>query len=272
MDPREGGMRGLRWYCLGLALVTCGCGVRGLAPPTPAANLSPLDFLAAPPPANERYYVLLFGSQTKPRIPRHTHTWATMVKVTQAEGAEPSLETQTISWLPDSGRVRVWKIHVEPGSNLELHETIKKMLHTGQRVSLWGPYETWHGLYARYTTQKAFLDSDAIGYQCVDGIGEAARKANGCNCFHALSDMDPQFDRRLYPLRYFGDDATLNIVGQIHERPILIRPGQTHDWLIEALGLDCYPIVRRHYEGPSQEFSPEAVMQAWQQRGGSPCR
>ena len=189
------------------------------------------------------------------------------MKVTQVEGAEPKIETHTISWLPDSGRVRVWKICVEPGSDVELHETIKKMLDTGQRVSLWGPYETWNGIHMHFGIQKAFLDSDAVGYQCVDDIGEAARKGNGCNCFHAISDMDPQFDRRQYPLRYFGDEATLNIVRQIHERPILIQPHQTHDWVIDALGLECYPIVRRHYEGPSREFSPEAVQEEVAARG-----
>jgi hypothetical protein len=216
--------------------------------------------------------VLLFGSQTTPRIPRHTHSWATMVKVTEREGAEPIIETHTISWLPDSGQIRAWRLHVEPGSNVELHATIKEMLRTGQRVSMWGPYETWHGLFKRFTTQEAFLDSDAIGYQCVDEIGEAARKGNGSNCFHAMSDMDPLFDRREYPLRYFGEDATLNIVRQIHERPILIQPCQTHDWLIGALGLDCYPIVRRLYDGPSAEFSPEALLQAWQQSGAAQHR
>lgn len=265
-------MRNLRWSWLGLAILATGCGARALVPPTPAAKLDPTEFLAKPPPANERYYILLLGSQTTPRVPRHTHTWATMVKVTQPEGAaEPVIESHTISWLPDSGQIRVWRIRVEPGSNVALHETIKESLRTGQRVSLWGPYETWHGFYARFTTQEAFLDADAIGYQCVDEIGEAARKGNGSNCFHALSDMDPMFDRREYPLRYFGDAATLNIVRQIHARPILIQPCHTHDWLVGALGLDCYPIVRRHYDGPSKEFSPEALMQAWEQSGASRC-
>src|SRR5262249_42781614 len=128
-------------------------------------------------------------------------------------------------------------------------------------------YETWHGLYKRFMTQKAFLDSNAVGYQAVDTIGEAARKGNGCNCFHALSDMDPLFDRRQYPLRYFGDSATLNIVRQLQQRPVLIQPRRTHDWLIPALGLDRYPIVRRHYEGPYREFSPEAQLRTWESGG-----
>src|SRR5262249_20727822 len=153
-----------------------------------------------------RYFVILFGSQTTPRIPRYTHTWGTVVKVTQVPGcAEPDVEAHTISWLPESLEIRVWRVWVEPGVDLELHTTIEKMLQTGQRVSMWGPYETWHGLYKRFRTQKAFLDTGIIGYQCTDTVGEAARKGNGCDCFHALSDMDPLFDRRRYPLRYYGD-------------------------------------------------------------------
>lgn len=249
-------------------LLAAGCGSLAVQPPSPAKELQPADLLAAPSPPNERYFVILFGSQTTPRIPRHTHTWATMVKATYTPGCEqPAVEAHTISWLPDDLEVRVWKLRVAPGSNLELHTTIEEMLKTGQRVSMWGPYETWSGLYTRFVTQKAFLDSDVIGYQCTDTIGEAGRHGNGCDCFHALSDMDPQFDRGRYPLRYYGDHATLNIVRQIHERPVLLRPGECHDWLIPVLGLDRYPIVRRQYRGPTQEFSPEAALTAAQSRG-----
>jgi hypothetical protein len=108
-------------------------------------------------------------------------------------------------------------------------------------------------------TQKEFLDTGMLGYQCTDEFGEAARTGNGSNCFHALSDMDPQFDRRQYPLLFYGDAAAKNIVRQLYVRPILIHPYQTHDWLIPAIGLDHYPIVRRQYHGTAKEFSPEAL-------------
>jgi hypothetical protein len=63
----------------------------------------------------------------------------------------------------------------------------------------------------------------------------------------------------MYPLLHYGYRASQNIVRQISERPILIHPGQTHDWLIPVLGLDHYPIVHRQYDGPAREFSPEAL-------------
>ena len=131
---------------------------------------------------------------------------------------------------------------------------------------MWGPYETWRGLYRRFLVQQEFMESGQVGYQCIDSIGQAPRDGSGCDCIHAVSDMDPMFDRQQYALTYFGDAASRNIVRQIRERPILINPDQTHDWLISALGLDCYPIKRRHEKGHAEEFSVEAV-QAYLARG-----
>src|SRR5262245_1104266 len=114
-------MRSSCWRCFLIALVATSCSARVVTPPTPASKLSPAELLASQPPPNERFFVLLFGSQTTPRIPRYTHTWATVVKVSQPQaGGEPKIESHTISWLPDSNKVRIWRICVEPGSNREL--------------------------------------------------------------------------------------------------------------------------------------------------------
>jgi hypothetical protein len=243
-----------------LVLYASGCAGQAVRPPTPARDLSVEELLAAPKPEYEHYYILVFGSQTTPRIPRYTHTWATVVKTTELPGSPPQVtEVHTISWLPATLEVRPLRFWVEKGTNLDLDTTLREVLHNGEHVSLWGPFETWHGLYERFVTQKGFLESGVIGYQCTDGFGEAARTGTGCNCFHALSDMDVQFDRRQYPLLFYGNPASQNIVRQICERPILIHPQQTHDWLIPALGLDHYSIVHRRYHGPATEFSPEAL-------------
>jgi hypothetical protein len=243
-----------------LALWLTGGAANDIRPPSPARDINTLDLLAMPVPPNERFYVLIFGSQTTPKMPRFTHSWGTVVKVTDRPGgAAPTIESHTISWFPATLKVRPWRFRVENGTNLELHFTIEEVLRHKERVSMWGPYETWHGVYRRFRVQKEFMESGKVGYQCIDAVGEAAREGNGCDCIHAMSDMDPIFDRRRYPLTYFGEAASLNIVRQVRERPILIHPDQTHDWLIPALGLDCYPIIRRQETGPSQEFSPENV-------------
>jgi hypothetical protein len=124
---------------------------------------------------------------------------------------------------------------------------------------MWGPYEDGPGLFQRFLVQKQFLESGRIGYQCIDSLGEAARTGCGCDCIHAITDMDPIFDRARYPLAYFGEAASRNIVRQIHERPIIVCPGRCHDWLIPLLGLDRYPIERQKWNGAALEYTPENV-------------
>jgi hypothetical protein len=222
--------------------------------------MSPAELLVPVPP-NERFYVMVFGSQTVVRVPRFTHTWVTVVKVTTIPGCADTIDARTISWMPASLVIRPYSRSVEPGVNLGLHETIAEAKKHHEYISLWGPYETWPGFWKRFITQKEFLETGALAYQCSDGFGEAAQRANGCNCFHAITDMDPEYDRQQYPLLFFGNAASRNIVRQICERPLLIQPGQTHDWLVNALGLDNYPIVRRSYHGETKEFSIEALIE-----------
>ncbi len=242
------------------AAVTVGCAATAVRPPSPATALRAEDFLATPPPPNEHYYLLLFGSQSTPRLARYTHSWGTVVKATCVPGlAEPELEVHTISWMPATLDIHPLSFHVEPGVNLTMKRTIEYALCTKERVSLWGPYEIWHGMYHRFVTQESFLASGRIGYQCIDTVGEAARNGSGSDCIHAMTDIDPFFDRQEYPLTRFGEAATRHVVGQIMTRPIVINPPCTHDWLIGRLGLDQYPIVRRTYRGRVVPFSPEAV-------------
>jgi hypothetical protein len=247
--------------CGGIALALCltGCAANDVRPPSPARDIRIEDLLAIPSTPGERYYIIIFGSQSTPKAPRFTHSWGTVVKVTEQPGAAPLIESHTISWFPASLRVKPWWFHVEPGTNLDLHTTMEEVHRHHERVSMWGPYETWQGLYRRFLVQKQFMESGEVGYQCIDTVGEAPRNGAGCDCIHAMSDMDPIFDRRRYPLTYFGEAASRNIVRQVRERPILINPDQTHDWLIPALGLDCYKIIRRQEPCPALEFSPENV-------------
>jgi hypothetical protein len=243
------------------ACAASGCASLAKKPPTPADDISPRQSAAIPAPPGERYFVLVFGSQTTPKLPRYTHSWATVVRVTGEGPGAVVVEEQTISWMPASLNIRPWSLHVEPGSNLGLHFTIEEMLRRGERVSAWGPHEVGPGLAYRFGVQKAFMESGQVGYQCIDTIGEAARTGAGCDCIHAITDMDPLFGRGRYPLAYFGDSASLNIVRQIHERPIIINPEADHGWLLPLLGLDNCPIKRRSYCGPTVPYTPENLEQ-----------
>jgi hypothetical protein len=151
--------------------------------------------------------------------------------------------------MPATLQIEPLRFTVEPGMNLGLHQTICNSLITCQRIAMWGPYEIKPGLYHRFKIQKAFLESGVIGYQCIDSIGEA-RQGNGCDCIHAITDMDPEYSRGRYPLSYFGIAASANMVWRIMQSPVIMDPRETHDWIVPLLGLDAYPIQRRTYRGP----------------------
>ncbi len=241
-----------------LACAVGGCATFARKPPTPADDISPRQAAAVQAPPGERYFILVFGSQSTPKVPKYTHSWATVVKVTGCGGpGAPTVETQTISWMPAALDIRAWSCHVEPGTNLEMHFTIQEMLRHREHIAVWGPYEVGPGLVYRFGVQKTFMESGQVGYQCIDSIGEAARTGAGCNCIHAITDMDPLFDRQQYPLSYFGESASLNLVRQLHTRPIIHCPQADHAWLLPLLCLDKYPIERRHYHGRTVPYTPE---------------
>jgi len=220
-------------------------------PPTPGNDYTREQLEAVPPPPNEKYYVLFFGSQATPALPRFTHTWATAIKATWVDGqTDPVLELHTISWMPATLRIRTFSRHTESGVNLGLYETITEMKSHGERIAMWGPYEMRPAFYRRFLIQKQFMDSHTIGYQCIDSRGEAGRTGDGCDCIHAITDMDPEFDRTRYPLRHYGEAGTANIVEQVARRNAILNVSQTQDWLVPKLGLECFGIVRRCYTGP----------------------
>jgi hypothetical protein len=237
----------------------CGCGALATRPPTPAAEISPREAAAVPAPPGERYFILVFGSQSTPKQARYTHSWATLVKVNGCDGPEPAVvEELTISWMPATLDIHPMSFRVETGANLELYFTIEEMLRNKERVSVWGPYEVGSGLAFRFGVQEVFMDSGRVAYQCIDSLGEA-RTGAGCDCIHSVTDMDSLFSRSRYPLSYFGDSASLHIVRQLHTRPIIIHPEADHGWLLPLLGLDRYPIKRRSYFGRTLPYTPEKL-------------
>lgn len=248
----------VRYLLFAAAVAPAGCAALAKQTPTPAKDIPPADagVVAAP---GERYFVLVFGSESRPKRAKYTHTWATVVRVTECPGGPPAVEPHTISWMPATLDIRPLSFRVEPGKNLDLPFTVEEMLRHDEHVSVWGPYEVGPGLYHRFRVQKQFMESGRVGYQCIDTVGEAAREGNGCDCIHAVTDMDPLFDRSRYPLTYFGEAASRHVVGQLHNRPIIIRPEQCHDWLFPLLGLDKYPIERQKWDGPVVENTPENV-------------
>src|SRR5215204_5057823 len=128
------------WLVFLAAIPATGCSFFAKKTPTPAARLDPNELARRPQTPGVRYYLIPFGSHDLTRRPARTHTWATLVRATEVPGCEPSLEVHTISWLPTKLDINPLSFRVEPGTNVELHETIRNSLRTNQRIALWGPY------------------------------------------------------------------------------------------------------------------------------------
>ena len=56
--------------------------------------------------AGEVYYVMIFGSQSRPKQLRYTHTWATFVRAT-GEGPDPN--SYALESTPSAGCPRPWR-------------------------------------------------------------------------------------------------------------------------------------------------------------------
>jgi hypothetical protein len=231
------------------SLLACGCAVTAQRPPSPATQLDRDEIARVQYPPGDRFYLLVFGSERTILTPKYTHSWATVVRTTPGPDGERIVECRTISWMPATLDIHPWRFQVEPGVNLGLHESMQSAVDTGQEIAMWGPYEVWRGLYTRFGVQKEWLESGAIGYQCIDTVGEAARQGNGSDCIHAITDADPVYGRARYPLFRYGQSASNHLVRRIMRSPVVIDPHRTHDWLIPALGLDPYPIERRRHRG-----------------------
>src|SRR5206468_9271353 len=73
-------------------------------------------------PAQEAYFLLMFGSQRTPPDPDQAHSFATFVRV-RYNGPQPGvpiMEAHTISWLPENLHIRTRALLPEPGHNFDL--------------------------------------------------------------------------------------------------------------------------------------------------------
>jgi hypothetical protein len=240
-----------------IIVILFGCAAVAKRPDTPAARIDDRQFQKEDHYPDIRYYLMVFGSENQLRQPKYTHTWASIVTVTyKAYGEKPSLRVDTISWMPKTLDIKPESLKIEEGINLDLENTLRWVESTKQKISMWGPYEVWSGFAKRFFTQKDFMESGQMGYQCVDTIGEAARTGKGCNCIHAITDMDPRYARFRYPLAYYGEAASAQVVRRFMHSPVIIDPPKTHDWIIEELDLNRYKLNLKEYRGRAVPYKP----------------
>jgi hypothetical protein len=218
-----------------------------LAPAVRWAAPFALLLMAGSAPAEEFYYVAMFGSQTTPTDPNHSHSFATFVRA-HGDGPCPTAfdveDCFTISWLPANMIVRVHALLPECGHNFELHETLRYVLSEGERVSMWGPYRIDQELYDNAVRQAQLLQSGQVRYKAIDS-GYPTDKVS--NCIHAIASPAGGYRVRVLS-PWFGETASWAVLQRY--RPFIYDTDQTYDWVYEYLGLRCYPINRRDYGNP----------------------
>jgi hypothetical protein len=203
--------------------------------------------LAAPAHGDEFYYVLVFGSQLTPaRCIAPSHTFAAFVKATGhgpcAENYQ--LEAHTISWMPRTLDVRAAALLPEPGQNVGLDATIRWALATGQRVSLWGPFQIDRNLYEGALREICYLESGQAQYKVIDNGWPANRVSN---CIHAVDAAAGRWRLQLFD-HSFGETASYHVAEQL--LPWIIDPCRKHSWIVDRMGLRAYPMIERNWENP----------------------
>ncbi len=189
---------------------------------------------------DERYYGLIFGSQSSPKLLRYTHTWVTFVRVV-GEGTDPNgyqVFQHTISWLPETLNVRTWNPIPERGVNLDLYRTLDVVYRNHESVTLWGPFVIEQPIYERSLRVLQILESGAVEYRAID----TSMNLLVSDCIHAVAAVDPVFGRGHYPLIRVGKPASRYIARQVMTRSVFDQYLYDNSWLIHRLGLDCYPI------------------------------
>lgn len=190
--------------------------------------------------AAESYYLMIFGWQSNPKQLRYTHTWATFIRAS-GEGTDPNqyaVEAHTISWLPRTLAIRVWRAWPEPGVNLDLESTLQVVTSERQSVTMWGPFVIGRQVYDRSAEIHRILESGAAQYRAIS----TARNLLISDCIHAVAASDPIFGRRHYPLIRIGKPASRYIARQVMLRSRFDQWQYDNSWLIPRLGLDRYPI------------------------------
>jgi hypothetical protein len=188
----------------------------------------------------EFYYVMIFGSQSHPKLLRYTHTWATFVRAV-GEGPDPSsyaLQVHTISWLPQAIELHVWRLWPEPGVNLDLYQTLDVVRSSRQNVTMWGPFLIRKEVYDKSLWVLQVIASGAPQYRCISTPGNLLIS----DCIHAVAAADPVFGRGHYPLIRIGKPASRFIARQLMTRSPIPQKDYDNSWLIPRLGLDRYPI------------------------------
>jgi hypothetical protein len=201
------------------------------------ASLLPL------PARADDFFAAVFTAETVPFRSSHTHTFVVVARVPQSvEGVPGPLVTHHISWCPASLQLRGLTVRPEPGVNLDVPETLAHCRRNGMRVSVWGPYRIEAELFDIVARQQANLESGRVMYKPTDNVYPSDVAAN---CYHAI--WRPIAPCKKYSGPFNCGDATGTTTLRLI-RPWLVRPEETHDWLLGAIVPPGEQVMRRDFD------------------------
>lgn len=180
------------------------------------------------------YFVTVFTAESVPFESKKTHTFVAFQQVSAG-----SVTQHSISWLPESRRIRGLTLRPEPGENVSLEETFKLCRERGMRVSAWGPYRTKSELYDLLVCQKQKLESGKAKYKPTDSLYPSDV---ACNCYHSI--WQPVAPHRKYSGPFNCGDATGPVTVHLFSK-WLIEPCRTHDEHLELSVPKGEPVTRR---------------------------
>jgi hypothetical protein len=189
--------------------------------------------------AQDKYYVMIFATDSNPPTARAAHSYATFLKVSEKNNKDPKppVEVRTISWMPASIDIKLLA-PPEQGVNLDLAATLKLAKAQNGVVSMWGPFEIRKELYDRAGAQIERLKSGKIGWKALD---RRFRPDGACNCFHAISDImgGPLLDTGTA----FGAPASEMVMQ--HLTPLMIEPTKLHREVLKGVNLGLEGVTMR---------------------------
>jgi hypothetical protein len=182
------------------------------------------------PARADDYHVTVFAAEAVPFRSTHTHTFIVVTRIPDAvPGVVPALESHTISWYPADLDLRGVTVLPEQGRNLSVAETFAECCKNGMRVCAWGPFRIEAALFEVMKAQEEHLTSGKVKYKPTDNFYHSDC---ACNCYHAIW-------RPIAPCRkYSGVFNCGGASGSMTLRlftPWLIRPEETHDWLLPLI-------------------------------------
>ena len=167
--------------------------------------------------------------------------WDVVVATPTASGAV-CLETITISWLPVGGDVQLRNLRPVDGHNYSLDRTLAIMAAYRAQVSMWGPYEVSRERYESAVEHAEHLASGAVRYRVLD---TPFYDKSIEHCVHAVTYADPVLSRLIQPVIQVGEPGTSRLAARYRRVGAFLGGGVTYDWIIPAIGLDHYQIIRR---------------------------